>query len=750
MNKFLLFFVFCSGQLAAQSITGIVTQKDSGLPISDVYVKVLNSTQATVTDIHGRFKLTDPPADSRIKLSALGFADVEYEIGVDTVRIQMERSSVYLDNQIVITARRFEENQFNVAEAVSVVDGNQLRQYVPRSTPEALIGSAGIWVQKTNHGGGSPIIRGLAGNQILLLVDGIRMNNATYRYGPNQYLATIDPGLIDRMEVTRGNGSVLYGSDAIGGVVQVISKAPRFQTGSRTVRGALEGKWTSGDMEKSIRTELEWNNRKIAAHGGFSFREFGDVIAGGSLGKLSPTGYSEQAGDAKVLIRTGNNGLITSAFQIHKQREVPRYDQVQQGGYSKYDFDPQTRQLAYVRWETSGSKAVLNSIRVTGAINRTTEGVTSQKNASSEVKNQRDLVNEWSGTVEIHSVFNRGWQSQSGVEWYFDQVDSKASVKNLSTNEENKIRGSYADGATAANFAVFSAHTLDVERMSLSAGLRFNRVVLKVDDATFGSQRLSPDALIGNLGVAYNLYEDLRVVASASTGFRAPNVDDVSKFGAVESTVFEIPSGNLSPERAKTLEAGFKIDSRNFSGSAVAFYTRLHGLIERVPSSYEGNDSIENRRVYQKQNVAESDLRGIETEGEIKFSSRLSLYGNFTYTHGENTSKNEPMRRIPPAFGKLSIRYADKNGFWIHFDYASAGAQSRLSKGDVSDARISVRLKNGAMPGWNIFNLHVGYTYKSFTVAVAGQNLFDQPYRVYGSGIDGYGRSASLSLRARF
>ena len=750
MNKIWILFIFCPGNLLGQSVSATVTDWQSGSPIADVYVKVLNSNLATVTDQQGTFKFASLPSGTKLLLTAMGYQSIEQVVTDSTSRIAMERSSIYLNNNITITAKRFEVNQFDISEGVTIVDSQELQQTSPRSTPEVLMGTAGVWVQKTNHGGGSPIIRGLAGNQVLLMVDGIRMNNAIYRSGPNQYLSTIDPGLIERIEAIRGNGSALYGSDALGGVVQVISRTPYFQSDGNHLHGRVTGKWMSGAMEKSGRAELQWNGERIAALTGFSVRKFGDIIAGGSLCRLNPTGYHEFASDGKILLKTGAKGVLTAAWQHHQQNDVPRYDQVEQGGYSFYNFDPQIRQLGYLRWETFTENTLLSAVRITGGLSRSVEGIKSQKDGSPDLKNQQDIVNTFNGTAEVHSMPGHSWQAQSGVEWYYDIVHSKAKVFNTSAQEETSVRGSYADQATSRSVAVFSTHTFDLKKFNISAGTRFNAVSLSVNDATFGNQKIQPNAIVGNLGVAYRINQSIRLFVNGNTGFRAPNVDDVSKFGTVESNVFEIPSANLSPERSRSVEAGFKVNTKIFSSSVTAFQTTLFDLIERMPVTYQGRDTVENRRVYQKQNVSESALHGLETEGEIKLSAQFSVYGNLTYTYGENISKNEPMRRIPPVFGKLGLRYQHAKGFWFRIDYVSAGEQNRLAKGDLSDARISVRLKNGVMPSWNIVNVYTGYSFKFLNLAITGQNIFNEAYRVYASGVDGYGRSLSVSLIGKF
>ncbi|MEQ1585373.1 MAG: TonB-dependent receptor, partial [Cyclobacteriaceae bacterium] len=634
----------------------------------------------------------------------------------------------------------------DVSQSVTVVTHEQLLQNAPRTTPEALMNQSGVWVQKTNHGGGSPIIRGLVGNQVLLLVDGIRLNNSTYRYGPNQYLNTIDPGVIERMEAIRGSGSVLYGSDALGGVVQVISKVPSFSSEKTNVSASIIAKWMSKDMEQSGRAEVEIGSKRIAFLGGFSERNFGELVAGGELGTLSPTGYHERAADAKVLVRTGSSGMLTAAFQQLTQSDVPRYDQVTQGGYSMYKFDPQMRQLSYMRWETFSNNRLAQSIRITGSYNRSVEGTLSQKTNSATIKSQRDEVNTTGFIAEIISKPTSQWNAQTGIEYYFDNVGSTASELNTTTQAETSVRGSYANGSTLSNMAIFTNHQFDWQKFQFTSGLRFNAVAVTVEDATFGNQKINPSACVGNLGVMYKITPHLRAIFSGNTGFRAPNVDDMSKFGAVEATVFEIPSSELSPEKSFTLETGFKFNGKKYSGALTAYQTQLSDLIDRVPATYQGSTTYDGKNVYQKQNVGEAIVKGFEAEGEAALFSTLSAYGNLTYTYGDNKTKQESMRRIPPLFGRLGLQYRNSGGWWLKGELAMAGEQDRLAAGDLSDVRISSRLVDGVMPGWNSLTLHAGYQYKSVRIQTSIINLLDKAYRIYASGVDEYGRCLNVMV----
>ena len=732
----------------AQPVRGTVSDATTCQPIGAAHVQWVDTSVGTATDRRGSFLLPRPPGARGIRITATGYVSTERSVadGERELALTMEPAPLALSQSTTVTARRVETDSFDVPEAVTVVSREEILQRLARTTPEALASQPGIWVQKTTHGGGSPIIRGMVGNQVLVLVDGIRLNNATYRYGPNQYLSTVDPGLVDRIEAIRGGGSVLYGSDAIGGVVQVLSRAPSFSLDGAHVSGRLSGQWMSGGMEASGRAEIEVGEERVAFLGGFSDRRFGDVLAGGGLGTLSPTGYREQDGDAKLLLRTGASGLLTAAFQLARQDDVPRYDQVALGGYARNSYDPQTRELAYVRWETLSASPWVQSLRLTGSFNRSVEGVLSRATGSPLVRRQRDETDTLAFVVEVASAPSPLWHAQSGVEYYADGVSSRASEVETRTGTETALRGSYADGSTASSLAAFTSHQVDWRGFQLSAGLRFNAVTVSVRDALFGDQRISPSAWVGNVGLTYALTPQVRAVALASTAFRSPNVDDMSRFGAVESTVFEIPSSELSPERSLSLEAGLKLSGKRGFGALTVYRTSLSDLIDRVPTTYEGSEYVDGRRVYQKQNVGEALVWGVEAEADVAILPILRAFGNVTYTHGENRTRQEPMRRIPPLFGRVGLNYRHGTGWWVKGELAAAGEQGRLAAGDRSDVRISSRLVDGVMPGWSCWNLYAGHQLGPVRLQASLQNLFDEGYRVYASGVDGYGRSARVMV----
>ncbi|MFN5168909.1 MAG: TonB-dependent receptor [Cyclobacteriaceae bacterium] len=735
-------------------MTGYIRTTD-GVPLSDVHVQVTGLSGGAVTGQDGQFELRVPPRDSvAIRISCVGYVTLEQIVHLpmrDSLIIGLQPSRLQLDEVIVVSATRAELQAHEVIASVSQVTIQQLDQLVPRTTPEALMGATGVWVQKTNHGGGSPIIRGLVGNQVLVLIDGIRLNNSTYRYGPNQYLNTIDIGSVRQIEVMRGGGSVLYGSDALGGSVQLVSAAPSFSTGRQlTTHGQVESKFISGGMEKTGRGAVSLSNNRFAFRAGGSFRDFGSLTAGPLFGTLVPTAYQEKALDAKLLVLVNSTGMLTGTFQQTTQRHVPRYDQVAFGGFERFEFEPQTRQLGYLRWETTNTSRFWSALRLTGIWQRTREGIHAQRVGSIREKINDDRVSTWGATAEVNSQLSSNWQAQSGVEFYEDRVSSTAEEINLQTGEQAAVRGSFADGATMKNMALFTHHQLTWPRLAVTAGARYNLVQVRVADPIFGSQQIQPSATVFSAAVRWEIIRPLRLLASVNSGFRAPNVDDISRFGPVEATVYEIPSGQLQPERSLNSEFGFQFLKPSWSARSVVYYNRLKDLIDRRATTYEGLDQIDGRQVYQKQNVGRAYVWGWETEGEFRLSDFFKMGGNLTYTFGQNETTGDAMRRIPPMFGSWFGQVQLKK-FWARLEWQAAGSQQRLAKGDLSDVRISSRLTvDKVFPGWDIWNMCLGYELNPFEIQMGVQNLLNASYRVYASGVDGYGLSFWISGRWRW
>ncbi len=638
--------------------------------------------------------------------------------------------------EVVITATRYPTHLKNIPEAIRRLDSYTIKKYQARTSPEALNLTPGVFIQKTNHGGGSPFVRGLTGNQTLLLIDGIRLSNAISRYGPNQTLNTIDVFGAERTEVLRGNGSVQYGSDAIGGTVQVFGYQPEF-TAEPEWGGGFITRFASGGMEQSLHSVLNHGNKKGAFRVSVTARNFGDIVGGDTTGKQVPSGYQEFDYDIRTKLLLAKYTTLTLVYQSVHQADIPVYLKYILENYAVNKMDPQNRKLGYVRINQKFNGAILKSAVFTASLHNGEEGRELQKNGSASLRRERDEVRSLGFSAEAVTSLSGIWSANSGFEVYNDAVKSSRTDTDLTTGVSADKRALYPDGSGMTSMAVFSIHSFDLGKWGLSAGARYNSFIINVEDEAVGNARLTPSALVANFAIMRSITGRSNIFASVNTGFRAPNIDDLGTLGIVDFR-YETPNYDLKPEHSFQYQLGYKHIGKKISGEAYLYRNHLRDLIVR--NKVEG-DSIDGYQVYMKDNVERAYIQGFETSWDLKINRSWSVNAAFTYTYGQNITKNEPVRRIPPAFWRMSLDF-NPAIWWINLEWSGAGKQDRLASGDQADNRIPP----GGTPGWNIINLGCGIDSESYNLDLSLCNLFNADYRYHGSGINGVGRSVLLTV----
>jgi len=291
------------------------------------------------------------------------------------------------------------------------------------------------------------------------------------------------------------------------------------------------------------------------------------------------------------------------------------------------------------------------------------------------------------------------------------------------------------------NLAVFSLQEWDFNRWYFNAGLRWNTFKIQVQEEAIGLAQLSPSALVGNVAVSYKIGGQANLFCSVNTGFRAPNMDDLSSLGIVDFR-FETPNYALRPERSTQFQIGYKWKKNRLLWEAYLYRNELRNLITRIR---QDTQTVQGYPLYQKENSVEGYIQGIETNGTYAITQYWSAQGSITYTRGQNVSEHEPMRRIPPVFGRFALNYTPKN--WsFEVELLASGKQDRLAKGDIEDNRIPI----GGTPGWQVLNLHAGCAWRLLNFRISTLNLFNKDYRTHGSGLNGVGRSLFVTVGARF
>ncbi len=656
-------------------------------------------------------------------------------------------------DQIQVTATRREEGVLEVPVGITVVDADDIVRQAPQTVADLLHGEPGTYVQQTTPGQGVVIIRGLKGSEVLHLVDGFRLNNAFFRNSPNQYIALVDPMNLERIEAVRGPMSTLYGSDAMGGVLQFLTPEPRYTGSEWQSDGQIRARYSSADESMHSRVAFQGGREGFGIAGGISYQDVGTLRVGGG-DELPYTAYTQRGGDLKLLFAPGNGHELMISGQFSKQPNTPRHDALVPGfGQDQAEsaesfFKPQERRFGQVRYRYTDATPISDSIEIhvgqqeivddrvtrdTGSPNREIE-----ENSST----LRGFTGQFAKRIGDAHYLTYGW------EYYQDEVNSFRERFNIDTGVTSARPSRFPDGSTMDSMAFFIADDwLLTERLDVNAGLRYSRFDIDLPPTINGiGVSLDPDDTTGQVGMAYRLTDSLRLVANAGRGFRAPNIFDLGTFGDRPSNRFNIPNPDLAPESVNTFDIGFKHASHQWQWEAMAFRSNYK---DKITSVLTGEQTEGGRDIVQSRNATKLTLWGIESGLRYLPTDAWQIYATATYTRGDEEFEGDEYAadRIPPLFGKLGARWF-MNDAWEFEGYTLyATRQDRLSPRDEIDARINP----DGTAGWATINGRIGWrAYEGLLLQLQLENLTDKRYREHGSGLDQPGRNASLSLDWRF
>lgn len=666
------------------------------------------------------------------------------------------------DRKTVVVAKSVPEDPVRSDRAVTLVDAKTLAEGAPRTTPEALWESPGVFVQATNRGGGSPIIRGLVGPQVLLMVDGVRLNNSVYRPGPVQYLHLVDAFALDRVEVLRGPGSVLYGSDAMGGVVSMHLADPvdcRASSGG-CGGGALRGRYSSADTGGAVHGRVSGGVGGFGALAGGTFQGLQDLRGGGDVGRQSFTGYRTYSALAKAVHRfslgSGVGGTVAANWLFSRIEDAGRTDAVAAGSLRFTDNDlhlgwarltlrmPTTRAevtLSYQDFREEVRDLALASDR------RTVTGLVRDR------VTDRTLGADLRLTTRLQADRLR---LQYGGMYFHDWVDANR-ARVAGTGVFNATGGAlYPDGSTFHTYGAYArlegdpVSTPGGHVLRLSGGYRLHGM-----GGTAPAAGVLPpsdwEALghVGQAGVQWLWRDRATVAVTWSEGFRAPNLQEAVMFGD-SGRYYNVPNPDLGAERSDTIEVLARVQVWRLRLAASGWATFLSDLIDRVPGTWQGQETVEGKDVLVKVNVGKAFLWGVEAEGTLDVGWGLSVGGNLAYTRGEQEVKDKPdvpMSRIPPLFGVARVRWdvpwPGTIGGFVEAYVRAAARQDRLSPLDLKDSRIP----KGGTPGWATLNVRGGVVVaERVHLGLALENLANAKYKHHGSGVWMPGFNAVLSV----
>jgi len=647
--------------------------------------------------------------------------------------------------EIQVTATRRPVSVRNISAALTVVTTEEIAR--AKLVTDSLAAKPGVFVQQTTPGQGAAIIRGLKGSEVLHLVDGIRLNNAIFRNAPTQYMALVAPGTLERVEIVRGASASLYGSDAVGGVVQVLSRTPKRESAGAGGDAFLA--FDTADLSKVLRGSVEFGNEKLAALVSGEYLETGDRRTG-SGSRIGPSAYKSKGARVAVSATPNDNASWLFDLQMARQPMTPRIDELVPGfgqtepSSSEFWFAPNDRVFAHVRHtRDSGFWGA------TWMFDLGWQRVVDDRISRSYQSTVRRYENNSSDLYGLTASANGETESGSwiaGVEIYHDEVRSTRYEEDLVSGATQSVASRFPDGATVDQAAIYGNYLRDIgDRQSLSGGLRFSAISTEMPQSgPIPGSTTDQDDISADIGWVFDLTERTQITANLGYGFRAPNVFDLGTLGERPGNRFNIPNPNLKSERITQFDVGLRHRSESWDLELVLF--SLH-YTDRIASVLTGAVTPDGRDVTQSQNVKSADIHGVEIGGNVTLSSLLTANFVINYTHGEQADSNgltEPGDRIPPLNGRAALAYEWTDSFSIEPYVLFAGGQDRLSARDVRDIRID---PNGTA-GWLTLNVLGRWNVSdSWQVTAQLENLFDKQYRVHGSGIDSVGRNLYMSVQ---
>ena len=669
---------------------------------------------------------------------------------------------------VMVTATRSEKEEAALPFTTGLVSAEVMQmEKLSRTSPEALREIPSVMVQKTGHGQGSPFIRGFTGFRTLFLIDGIRLNNSTFRDGPNQYWNTVDPFCIESMEIVKGPGSVLYGSDAVGGTVNALTCSVFDDEADRAASGRAYYRYSTAEDSHTVRAEGRGTaGGKAGIRAGATVRDFGDLRSGG--GDQPKTGYDEVDFDIRAEYLINPNLRLSAAHQTVEQDDAWRTHKTIYGesfhgttvGDEKKRVLDQERHLSYIAFDAADLSGFIRDLNLT---------VSHQRQEEDQFRIKKDDTSDIQGYdvdtfgVSLQAVSpTRAGEWIYGAEYYRDSVDSylrkyraDGSLKSIG------IQGPVGDDAVYETVGAYIQDLVPLsDRLDMVVGARCNYAQADVgryeDTAADGPGSLKEDwdEAVGSVRLLYRLLPDggLNLFAGVSQGFRAPNLSDLTRLDTARTDELEVPSPGLDPETYLAYEAGIRGGSDKASFELVYYYTDMKDMIVRTPTGCVIDEYSE----VVKKNAGDGFIHGIELSARRTFAEVWTLWGNCAWMEGEVDTyptslpekKREPVSRLMPLTANAGIRFQPAEKYWLEAVVTAADRQDKLSTSDASDTQ---RIPPGGTPGYGVFTVRGGWHFtKNLTMSAALENIADKDYRIHGSGLNEPGRNLVVALDCKF
>ena len=716
------------------------------------------------------------------------------------------QDSIIILDELIISANKIPEMKSKVAQQVYIIEANTIANLNMQTTAE-LIGNSGVVaIQKSQQGGGSPQLRGFEASRILLVIDGVRMNNLIYRAGHLQNIITLDNNSIERAEILLGPSSTVYGSDALGGVIHFKTKEPKL---TRSVNESLNFsgnafyRYGTVNREQTQHLDINLGGTRFGSFTSFTFSDFNDLKMGKrknvSLGEEfglrnyyvqrsadntqdilvendNPyiqkfSGYKQHDLIQKFLFKPSERIKHTFNFQLSNSSEVPRYDRLTDADSvtglknAEWYYGPQKRLMAAYQLSVIDFGIFADGIQTTASYQRIQESRHDRKFNAADRRNQIEVVDVAGLTIDLQKTIGPH-NIRYGFDGQFNSLRSTAHNLNLISGERTPVETRYPDGKNTMNFlTLYLTHTFDIgKKLTLNDGLRsgVSRLYAEFDDKTFfdfpfDEVRQNNKYFCGNIGLTFRPAKDWKLAFITSTGYRVPNIDDLSKvFETAGGNALIIPNAGVKPEKTLNFDLSLsRLFGNRFRWEGTVYYTSFFDAITTDSFSFNGQSIIDYNgqptRVLANQNKRRAFITGFSSVFIGEVFSTFSVEGSFNYTRGRITSGSaeSPLDHIPPPFGRVSFQYQKQklaaNAF-VNFS-----GWKRMEDYFLNAEDNEAYAPAEGMPSWYTINFRLGYDFNNYLTLLTGvDNVLDLQYRTFSSGINAAGRNFSATLNVKF
>jgi len=721
--------------------------------------------------------------------------------------VQAQTDSTKTLEEAVIYTNKFREKLQNTAQQAIVLTARGIAKVNAGVTGDLLSESGQVFVQKSQQGGSSPVLRGFEASRVLLLVDGIRMNNAIYRAGHLQNAVTIDQNMLESVEVLFGPGSTLHGSDALGGVINFRTKQANLSsTNKLETSGNSFFRYRTVNHEITGHVDVNVGGKKWAWLQSYTVSKFGDLKMGGNYPAKYPnfgrrsqyiqtangvdqivtnsddriqkfSGYKQWDLTQKILLKSSDKLTHSFNVQLSNSTDIPRYDRLQDkknfGGsigttlrYAEWYYGPQLRLLsAYqAQWSPTANREVSLQVHYQHVLE---SRQTREYLRYDRFDSRREKLNVWGFNLDTRTK-QKNNEFTYGIDGQWNNLTSVADRTNLRTGDVTPLDTRYPNGTNHMLYlGAYGQHLRKSksQKWILNDGVRLQLIQLRSSIAdnsffNFPFTEIQQDnlAVTGNIGLIYNPEPAFRAALNLSSGFRAPNIDDAARIFESSTTQRRliVPNPDIQPEQTYNIDLNwiYRIEEKiRFEGAA--FFTHYKNAITLAPYTLNGADSIDYNGVrsalYANQNARNGSLLGIQGRLVVQLGKRWSLDNTLTKTQGQYKTEagRIPLDHIPPVFGRSSIAYQGKR--FSTEAYLLFNGWKKLADYNLDGEDNLQYATPDGMPGWTTINLRLQVNV-SKTIQLQGslENLTDRNYRVFASGLSAPGRSWMISVRAKF